>query len=172
MLWAGECPSLLSFPSSAMSLWRWQVKAEVTIGNLCYLCCSVAQSCPTLCDPMDCSTPGFPSFAISQSLLKLISTGSVTSSNHFIHSLPLLLLPSVFSSIRVFSNESALHILTNFSISPSNEHPWLISFKTGWFDLLAVQGVLKSPPAPQFESIDSSVFNFLYGPTLTSIHDY
>ena len=123
MLWAGECPSLLSFPSSAMSLWRWQVKAEVTIGNLCYLCCSVAQSCPTLCDPMDCSMPGFPSFTISQScyqgslsltisqsFLKLMSVGLVMPSNNLILFCPLLLLPSVFPSTRVFSNESALLI--------------------------------------------------------------
>ena len=92
---------------------------------------------------------------------------------------PHLLLPSVFTSIRVFSNESALHIRWlkywsfNFSINPSNEYSGLISFKIDWFDLLAVQGTLKeSSPAPQFESISSSALSLLYGPTFTSIHDY
>ena len=78
----------------------------------------------------------------------------------------------------VFSNESAVCIRWpkcwsfNFSISPSNDYSGLISFKTDWFDLLAVQGTLKSSPTPQFKSINSSAFSFPYGPTLTSIHDY
>ena len=92
-------------------------------------CCSVTKSCPTLCDPMNCSTPGFPVFDISWSLLKLMSIGSVMLSNHLILCCPLLLLPSVFPSIRVFSSESALHIRWpknwsfRFSISPSSEFP-------------------------------------------------
>ena len=86
----------------------------------------------------------------SQSLLKLMSIESVVPSNHFILCRPLLLLPSVFPSIRVFSNESALHIRWpkywsfSFSISPSNEHPGLISFRMDWLDLLAIQGTLKN----------------------------
>ena len=86
----------------------------------------------------------------SQSLLKLMSIESVMPSNHLILSRPLLLLPSIFSSIRVFSNESVLSIKWpkywsfSFSISPSNEHPGLISFRMDWLDLLAVQGTLKS----------------------------
>ena len=93
-------------------------------------------------------------------------------------SVTLLLLPSIFPSIRVFSNESALHIRWpkywsfSFSISPSNEYSGLISFRTDWFDLLAVQGTLKASLAPQFESINSSAFSLLYGPALTSIQDY
>ena len=83
-----------------------------------------------------------------QSLLKLISIESVMPSNHLILYHPLLLLPSIFPSIRVFSNESALCIswpkYRSFSISPSSEHSGLISFKTDWFDILAVQGTLKS----------------------------
>ena len=71
---------------------------------------SVAQSCPTLCDPMDCSTPGFPAITNSRSLLKLTSMETVMPSNHLILCRPLLLLPSIFPSIRVFSNESALRI--------------------------------------------------------------
>ena len=90
------------------------------------------------------------SFTISRSLLKLMSIESVMPSNHLILCRPLLLLPSVLPSIRVFSNESSLHIRWsknwsfNFSISPSNEHPGLISFRMDWLDLFAVQGTLKS----------------------------
>ena len=88
------------------------------------------------------------SFTISQSLLKLMSIESVMPSNHLILCHLLLLLPSIFPSIRVFSNESALHIkwpkYWSFSISPSNEYPELISFRIDWFDFLAVQGTLKS----------------------------
>ena len=90
------------------------------------------------------------SFTISQSLLKLMSIELVMPSNHLILCYPLLLLPSIFPSIRVFSNESALHIRWpkywsfSFNISSSSEHPRLISFKMDWLDLLAVQGTLKS----------------------------
>ena len=98
---------------------------------------------------MDCSTPGFPSSTISQSLLKFMSIESVMPSNHLILCCPLL-LPSIFPNIRVFSNESALHIRWpkywsfSFSISLSNGYSGLISFRIDWFDLLAVQGTLKS----------------------------
>ena len=118
------------------------------------------------------------SFTISQSLLKLMSIESVITSNHLILCHPLLLLPSIFPSIRVFSNESVLHIKWlkywsfSFRISPSNEHPGLISFRMDWLDLLAVQGTLESSPTPQFKSINSSVLSFLYGSNFTSIHDY
>ena len=98
-------------------------------------------------------------------------------SNHLILCHPLL-LPSIFSSIRVFSNESALHIgwpkywSFSFSISPSNEYLGLISFRMNWLDLLAVQQTQESSPTPQFKNINSLVLSFLYSPTLTSIHDY
>ena len=116
------------------------------------------------------------SFTVSRSLLKLMSIESVTPSNHLILCHPLLLLPSIFPSIRVFSNESALRIRWpkywgfSFSISPSNEYSGLISFRIDWFDLPAVQGTLKS--LLQFESINSLALSFLYGSSLTSIHDY
>ena len=90
------------------------------------------------------------SFTISQSLLKLMSMESVMPSNHLILCCPLLLLPSIFPGIRIFSNESVLHIRWPqywsfcFNTSPSNEHPGLISFRMDWLDLLAVQGTLKS----------------------------
>ena len=99
---------------------------------------------------MDCSTPGFQSITNSQSLLEVMSIESVVPSNHVILCHPLLLLPSIFPSIRVFSNESVLPIRWpeywsfSFSISPSNEHPGLISFMMDWLDLLAAQGTLKS----------------------------
>ena len=115
----------------------------------------------------------------SWSLLKLMSIESVMPSNHLILCRPLLLLPSIFPSIRVFSNESALRIRCpkyrsfSFSISLSGEHPGLISFRMDWLDLLAVQGTLKeSSPTPQFKSINSSALSFLHSPTLTSIHDH
>ena len=91
-------------------------------------------------------------------------------SNHLILYCPLLLLPSIFPNIRVFSNESVLPIrwpkYCSFSFSPSNEYSGLISFRVDWFDLFAVQGTLKSSPTPQFKSINSSVLSFLYSPTL------
>ena len=103
---------------------------------------SVTQFCLTLCDPMDCSMPDFLSITNSQSLLRSIK--SVMPFNHLILCCPLLLLPSVFSSIRVFSDKSVLLIRWpkywsfRFSISPSNEHSGLISFRTDWLDLFAV----------------------------------
>ena len=114
-----------------------------------------------------------------RALLKLTSIESVTPSNHLILCRPLLLLHSVFPSIRVFSNESVLRIRWpkywsfNFSISPSNEYSGLISFRIDWLDLLAVQGDSReSSPTPQFKSINSLVISFLYGPTLISVYDH
>ena len=112
---------------------------------------SVAQSCPTLCDPIDLVACQI-SLSITNfwSLLKLMSIKLVMSSNHLILCRPLLFLPSIFPSIRVFSNESVLCIRWpkywsfSFSISPPNERPGLISFRMDWLDLLAVQGTLKS----------------------------
>ena len=115
--------------------------------------------------------------AISWSLLKFISIELVMPSNHLILCCPLLLLPSIFSSIRGFSNELALHIRWpnywnfSFSISLSNEYSGLIFLRIDWFDLFAVQGTLKSSPALQFESINSLVLSLLYDPTLISVHD-
>ena len=111
---------------------------------------SVVQSCLTLCDPMNRSTPGLPVHHQLPELLKLMSIELVMPSNHFILSCPLLLSPSIFPSIRVFSNKSALHIRWpnnwsfSFSISPSNEYSEMISFRMDWLDLLAVEGTLKS----------------------------
>ena len=120
--------------------------------NLYYILSSVTQLCPTLCYPMDCSTPGFPVHhqLLDDHILKLMSITSVMPSNHLILCYSPLLCPSIFPSIRVFSNESVLHIRWpkywsfSFSISPSNEYSGLISFRMDWLDLLAVQGTLKS----------------------------
>ena len=111
---------------------------------------SVAQSCPTLCNPWTTSCQVSLTIINSQSLLKLMSIESVMQSSHLILCHPLLLLPSIFPSIRVFSSESALRIRWpkywsfSFNISPSNEHPGLISFRMDRLDLFAVQGTLKS----------------------------
>ena len=120
------------------------------LGLECYCCCLESKSCPTLCNRMDCSTPGFliphplPEFA--QTHVHWVSDAIQPS-----HPLsPRLLLPTIFPSIRVFSNESAFQIRWSkywsfsFSISPSSEYAGLISFRIDWFDLLAVQKALKS----------------------------
>ena len=133
---------------------------------------SVAQSCLTLCDPMDYSTPGFAVYQNSWSLLRLKSIDWVMPSNHLILCLPLFLLPSVFASIRVFSSESVLHIrcpkYCSFSFSIRTEFP--------------LDGLVGSPCSPRdsqessptlhFKSINSLVCSFLYSPTLTYIHDH
>ena len=134
---------------------------------------SVAQLCPALCNPMDCSTPGLPvhhqhpEFTQTQ-----VRVSDAIQPSHPLSSLspPAPIPPSIW----VFSNESTLRMRWpkywsfSFSISPSNEHPGLISFRMDWLDLLAVQ----SSPIPQFKSINSSALSFLYGSTLTSIPDY
>ena len=118
------------------------------------------------------------SITSSQNLLKLISIESMMPSNHLILCRPLFFLLSIFPSMRVFSNDSVLHIrwpkywIFSLSISPSNEYSGLISFRIDWFDPLAVRDSQESSPTPQFKSINSSVISFLHGPILTSIHDY
>ena len=124
---------------------------------------------------MNCSTPGLPVHHQLPEFTKIHVHRSVMPSSHLILCHPLLLLPPIPPSIRVFSNESALHIRWpkyrsfSFSISPSNEHPGLVSFRMDWLDILAVQGTRQ--PAPQFKSINSSALSFLHSPTLISIHD-
>ena len=123
---------------------------EICILNVCY--CSVSKMSLTLCDPMDLQhTRASLSFTVSWNLLTLMSIESMMPSNHLILCCPLLLLPpSIVPNIRVFSSELALHIRWpkywsfSFTISPSNEYLGLISFRIDWFDLLAVQDILKS----------------------------
>ena len=138
----------------------------------CYCFCSVTKSCVILCNPVDCSTPGFPVLhclpEFSQSQVHWVGDAIQPSHPLLSTSPPALNLPS----IRVSSNESALCIRWPkdwsfcFSISPSSEYSGLISLRIDWFDLLAVQGTLKSLPTPQFKSISSLVLSFLYTPTL------
>ena len=137
--------------------------------------CSVALSCLTLCDPMDCSTPGFP---VHHRLLELAQahvhwiSDAIQPSHPLSSPSPLALN---ISQHRIFSNKSALSIRWlncwsfSFSISLSNEYSWLIPCRTDWLDLLAVQGALASS---QFKSINSSALSLIYVSTLTSIHDY
>ena len=131
------------------NLWNW------------LYCRSVAQLCPTLCDPMDWSTPELPVHRSLLEVTQFMSIELVMPSNHLILCRPLLLLPLIFPSIRVFSSESALWIRWpkywsfSFSISPSNEYSGLISFRIDWFDLLSVQGTLKS--LLQHHSLKASV---------------
>ena len=140
---------------------------------------AVAQSCLTPCDSMDCSMPDFP---VHHQLPELAQTHDhqVSDAIQPSHPLsPLLLLPSVFPSMRVFSNESILHIRWpkywsfSFSISPSNEYSGLISFRMDWLHLLAVQGTLTSLLQHHSSKASSfSALSFLYSPTCTFIHDY
>ena len=139
-------------------------------------------SCTVVCNslqiPWAAAQQASLSFTISQSLLKLMPTESVMPNNHLVLCCPLLLLPSIFSSIRVSSNESVLHIRWpkywhfSFSISPSNEYLGLISFRKLVWSPWNPRDSQKSSPAPQFEGINSLVPCLLYGPTFTSIHDY
>ena len=138
---------------------------------------SVAQSCLTLCDPMNRSRPPCPSPSPGVH-------SNLCPPSWWCHSaisslvIPLLLLHPIPFNIRVFSNESPLRMRWakywsfSFSIIPSKEIPGLISFRMDWLDLLAVQGTLESSPTPQFKSINSSAFSILHSPTLTSISDH
>ena len=149
--------------------------------NCTYLQFSTVQSLSRVrlfATPWTTAHQAFLSITNSWTPPKPMSIESVMLSNHRIFCRPLLLPPSIFPSIRVFSNESALSIKWpkywsfSFNISPSNEHSGLISFRMDWLDLLAVQGTLKSFPTPQVKSINSLAFSFLYSPILTSIHDH
>ena len=132
-----------------------------------------------LSNPMDCSTPGFLSIINSWTLLKLMSMMSVVSSNHLILCCLLLLRPSIFPSIKVFSmsqffasDGQIIGVSASTSVLPKNTQDWFF-FRIDWLDLFAVQGTFKeSSPTSQFKIINSSVLSFLYSPTLTSIHDY
>ena len=144
--------------------------------NCC--CCSVAQSCPTLCNLIDCCTRGFP---VLHHLPELTQThvhrvSDAIQPSHLCR--PLLFPPSIFPSIRVFSNELVFHIRWpkcwsfSFSISPSNEYSGLISFRMDWLDFLAVQGTLKSLLQHHSSKASSLALSFLYGPALASVYDH
>ena len=138
---------------------------------------SVAQSCPTLCDPMNGSTPGLP---VHHQLLEFTQThvhrvGDAIQPSHPLSSPSPAPNPSqhqgLFQWVR-FSHQLAKYWSYSFSISPSDEYSGLISFRMDWMDLFAVQGIQEFSPTPQFKSTNSLALSFLYNPTLTSIHDY
>ena len=150
--------SLININTLSTYLFVLYAMCNIVLVNVLILYILKSQPCLTLHNPVDCSTPGPPSLTISRNLPKFMSIASVMPSNHLFLCHPLLILPSIFPSIRVFANESALHIRWpkywsfSFSISLSNEYSGLISFKIDWFDLLAVQGILRS----LFERVGSS----------------
>ena len=160
---------------TACSLRSWGILEDITA---MFQFSSVAQLCLALCDPMDCITPSFP---VHHQLLELAQPHVhpdhlwiVMPPNHLILCHPLLLLPSIFPSIRLFSNESALHIRWpkywsfSFNISPSNEYSGLISFRIDWFDFLVVQGTLKS--LLQHHSSKAAVFStVLFSPIFSGV---
>ena len=133
---------------------------------------------PLLATPWTAAYQASLSITNCRSLLKPMSIELMMPSNHLILYRSLLLPPSILPSIRVFSNDSALHIRWpkywsfSFSISPSNESSGLISFRIDWLDLWSPRDSQESSPTPQFKSINSSALSFLYGPTLTPIRDY
>ena len=142
---------------------------------------SVAQSCPTLYDPMDCSIPGFPVHhqlpEPTQTHVHHVSDGIQSSHPLSSPSPPTFNLSQHQGLFQwVGSSYQVDHIGFSFSISPSNEYSGPISFSMDWLDLFAVQGTLlqhqESSPTPQFKSINSLALSFLYNPTLTSIYDY
>ena len=136
---------------------------------------SVAQSCLTFCNPMDCSTPGFP---VHHQLpeLKLMSIESVMPSSHLILCCPLLLLPPIPPSIKILSNETTLRmssqsigVSVSASVLPKNIQDWSPLEWTGWISLQS-KGLEESSSTPQFKSINSSVLSFLHSPTFTFIN--
>ena len=155
--------------TDSRSIHIWKVPNFVLFyGWLIFHCISsVTQLHSTLCDPMDWRTPGLCVHHQLLEFTQLMFTESVMPSNHLILCHPLLLPPSIFCSIRVFSNWPKYRSFS-FNISPSKEYSGLISFMMDWLNLLAIQGTLKS----LLQHHSSKVLSFLYGPTLTSIHDY
>ena len=167
-------------------VWRWIIRNEQYSLALIFICCfepsvssvQLLSHFQLLATPWTAVHQVSLSITNSQSLLKLMSIELVMPSNHLILCHPLLLLASLFPSIKVFSSESVLRIrwpnYWRFSsnISPSNEHSELISFRMDWLDLLAVQGTQESSPTPWFKTINSLALSFLYGPILTSMHHY
>ena len=167
-------------------MWKWILMATDNIYWALTICISSAQSLSRVrlfATPWIAARQASLSITNSWSSFKFMSIELVMPSNHLILCHPLPLLPSIFPSFRVFSNESVLHSRWpkywsfSFNISPSNEHSGLISFRMDWLDLLAVQGTLKS--LLQHHSSKASILRHsrpymdsLYSPTLTSIHDY
>ena len=143
-----------------------------------FSCCSIAQSCLTLCDPMEYTRQASLSFTISWSLLKLMFIESVMPPKHLILYYPFLFLPSIFPSKRIFSMNwlftsggQSIGASASASVLPMNIQGWFPLELTGLISLL-FKGLSWVFPTPQFKSTNFSALSFLYGPTLTSIHDY
>ena len=144
-----------------------------------HCCCSVAKSCLTFCDPMDCNPPGFPVLHYLLEFAQTHARWAVMSLQlyHLCHLF--LLLLTIFPSIRVFSNESAINFRWpkywsfSFSVSPSREYSGLISFRIHWFwSLCCPRDSQESSSASQCENINSLLLSLLYGPTPTSVRDH
>ena len=172
-LWVTSCANILLLHSLSFHLVSFPMQNLISL--ICF--CSVTKSCLTFCNPMNyTASQASLSFTIALSLLKLMSTESVMPSNHLILCQPLLLLPSIFPSLRVFSRELALHIWWP-RIGASASLSALLMAIQGWYPL-GLTGLIsllsnsqESSPAPLFESINSLAFSLLYGPTLT-IHTW
>ena len=161
---------------------RWGQSFCLCLAVVRSCCFSVTKLCPTLGDPMNCSTPGLPvlHYLLQFAESHVHGVNDAIQPSHFLS--PLLLLPSVFPSIRIFSNELALCIRWpnywsfSFNTIPSNEQSELISIRIDWqltdWSPDSPRYSQESSPAPQFESISSSVLSLLYGQTLISVHDY
>ena len=160
--------------SGGMRAREWRSRRR---GDMYCCWCSVTQLFLTLCDSVDCSTPGLPVPQHLPSLHNFMFISSVMMSSHPILWCLLLLLPSIFPSIKDFTNELSAHIRCpkywsfSFSNSPSSEYSGLISLKIDWFDLLAVQGTFRSLLQHQFQGINFLAFCLLYSPALTTLHD-
>ena len=150
--------SLMYFNSMLIRL-LFKPSAYNTWHVVLFIVQSLSWLCLTLCDPMESARKASLSFTISQNLFKLMSIETVMPSNHLILCHPLFLLPSIFSSIKIFSNELALQIRWpkswSFSLSPSSKYSGLISFRIDWFDLLAAQGTLRS--LRQYQGLKASI---------------
>ena len=164
-----QAPTVPTWRWSICFFWLWHQFSSVQLLRCVWL----------FVTPWTATCQASLSITNSRSLPKPMSIESVMPFNHLTLCHPLLLLPSIFPSVRVFSIESALRIRwpkywsCSFNISPSNEHPGLMSFRMDWLDLLAVQGTLKSLlQHHSSKSINSSALSFLYSSILTSIHDY
>ena len=157
------------------AMWSGSQRMEISVMAFQACFCSDTESCLSLCDPMDWSTPGSSVLYQTWSLLKLMSIKSVMLSNHLVLSRPLL-LPSIFPSIKVLSNEAALWIRWpkywsfSFSIHPSNKYSGLISLRIDWFE--NSKGLPRVFSSTSFWKHQFFALILLYGPTLISIHDY
>ena len=165
-----------------LGLLHWQVGslALVTLEKpiVQNLCCSVSKSCLTLCNPMDCSISGFPVLnytpEFAQTHVLWVNDNIESSHPWSLPSSPVLNLSQHHDLFHWVDSSHQVAKVLEFQLQHQsfNEHSGLISFRIDWFDLLAVQGNLKSPPVPQFKSISSLKLNLLYGPIFTYIHEF